>query len=108
MRKRNFSSKQKYWRRVLARQIKSGVSAKEFCVRQGIGLSSFYGWRRRLASVSELGDGDAATKGFSELIPVRIKPALSAIRVSMRSGVAVEFNEAPSLEWLANLIRLIA
>ena len=108
MRKRNFSSKQKYWRRVLARQIKSGVSAKEFCFRKGIGLSSFYAWRRRLAGVNERVDDDVATKGFSQMIPISVKATSPGIRLSMRSGVAVEFNEAPSLEWLANLIRLIA
>ena len=38
------------WREVLDRQKASGLSAKEFCEREGIRLGSFMRWQRKLAA----------------------------------------------------------
>ncbi len=37
------------WRTIIAAQEKSGLDAKAYCRAQGIGLASFYAWRKRLA-----------------------------------------------------------
>lgn len=38
------------WEKLVREQAQSGLSAKGFCDRELIGLSSFYQWRRRLSS----------------------------------------------------------
>ena len=38
-----------YLQREIAEQEKTGLSASAFCQARGIGLASFYAWRRRLA-----------------------------------------------------------
>ena len=41
--------RREYWQRQIAEQEKTGLSASAFCQARGIGLASFYAWRRRLA-----------------------------------------------------------
>ena len=36
------------WRELVARQVRSGLSAQEFCRREGLNAWTFYGWRSRL------------------------------------------------------------
>ena len=40
---------EKQWEKIILEQEKSGLSAKRFCHRESIGLSSFYQWRHRLS-----------------------------------------------------------
>ena len=37
-----------FWRRALTAQDHSGLSQLEFCRRNGLAVSTFHGWRRRL------------------------------------------------------------
>lgn len=46
--KRN-AQKEAYWRDIVKRQARSGLSARSFCSEQGISEPSFYGWRKKLA-----------------------------------------------------------
>jgi hypothetical protein len=46
--KRN-AQKEAYWRDVVERQARSGLSVRRFCAEQNISEASFYGWRRKLA-----------------------------------------------------------
>ena len=36
------------WQAIIAAQKDSGLTAKAYCERQGVGLASFYSWRKRL------------------------------------------------------------
>jgi hypothetical protein len=40
------------WRGLLARQISSGLSVAAFCRREGVALSTFHWWKRKLVSVT--------------------------------------------------------
>lgn len=51
-------SKREFWRGKVAEQEASGLSAREFCRREGLSAHSFYGWRRSLAAVVEVGPDD--------------------------------------------------
>lgn len=46
--KRN-AQKEAYWRKVVKRQARSGLSVRSFCSEQDISEPSFYGWRKKLA-----------------------------------------------------------
>jgi hypothetical protein len=43
--------RQSYWRRVLARWRRSGLSVRAFCRAEGVNEAQFYWWRRRLGRV---------------------------------------------------------
>ena len=36
-----------YWRDMLNRQSRSGLSVREFCAKAGVSQPSFYAWRRK-------------------------------------------------------------
>ena len=43
------SDKERFWRRMIRHWRSSGLSARAFCVEQGLAEASFYGWRRTIA-----------------------------------------------------------
>ena len=42
--------KQEYWRSVLRRQKRSGLSVRQFCTEHRLSQASFYSWKRKIAS----------------------------------------------------------
>lgn len=44
------AEKQKYWRSVLRRQERSGLSVRQFCTDHRLSQASFYSWKRKIAS----------------------------------------------------------
>ena len=65
------------WSQVLSEQSSSGLSVPAYCAQQGIGVSLFYQWRRRLS-----GSGVATEDGFVQLRPL-------ASGASQSSGVSL-------------------
>ncbi len=43
------AEKERYWRRVLQRQRKSGLSVRQFCLEQQLSEPSFHSWKRTIA-----------------------------------------------------------
>jgi hypothetical protein len=74
------------WIEILRRFESSGLPSRGFCRREGLALSSFQRWRRRLGSV--------AAADFVELVPTS-SPSVPAARwsldVSLPNGVALRF-----------------
>jgi len=66
-----FESTQSRWTRIVQEQAASGLTVAEFCARRGLAVSTFYPWKRRLASEAAQ-TPRAATPAFVE---ARIAPA---------------------------------
>ena len=79
---RSGSAREK-WSRIIQEQRESGQTVAAFCAERGIGVSSFYPWKRRLS-----GSGDAAG------VPASGAPAFVEATVrgvsGERGGVSVE------------------
>lgn len=43
------AQKERFWRRMLRRQEKSGLSVRQFCLEQQLSEASFYSWKRTIA-----------------------------------------------------------
>jgi hypothetical protein len=43
------AAKERFWRRVLKRQARSGLTGRAFCRREGLSEPSYYGWKRIIA-----------------------------------------------------------
>ena len=74
------------WTEILRRFESSGVKPREFCRREGLALSSFQRWHRRLGSV--------AAAEFVELVPSSSPSAPSpswSLDVSLPNGVCLRF-----------------
>jgi hypothetical protein len=52
------------WQMIITAQEQSGIAAKAYCEKKGIGLASFYAWRKRLTG----GTGPARKKRDREFI----------------------------------------
>ncbi len=74
------------WTEILGRFASSQLDSREFCRREGLALSSFQRWRRRL--------GPVAAADFVELVPTS-SPSDAALiwslDVSLPGGVCLRF-----------------
>ena len=74
------------WSEILRRFESCGVTARDFCQREGLALSSFQRWHRRLGSV--------AAAEFVELVPGSSPSVVSSswsLDVSLPNGVCLRF-----------------
>ena len=90
------------WRGIVRRQMAGRAGAAEFCRREGLALSTFHWWRRRLQrpqpAAIEWIEAQPATVPFAETACSGIGPA---VRVGTYSGLWIEFASSPSAELLA-------
>ena len=74
------------WTEILRRFASSQLGSREFCRREGLALSSFQRWHRRLGSV--------AAAEFVELVPTSSASVPSSswsLDVSLPNGVSLRF-----------------
>ena len=78
-------SREPYWRQVIARWKRSGLSVRAFCGAEGLNPMTFYRWRK------ELGRRDQPQPAF---LPVRVlaestEPSTFGIEIVMHGGPIV-------------------
>ena len=80
--------KERFWRRVLQRWRRSGLTVRDFCSAQALAEASFYAWRRTIAERDQ-----QATAGIPPVfVPLRVTPppaAASAFEVVLGNGRVV-------------------
>ena len=86
MAKKRSEEKERYWRSVLQRQARSGVSIAKFCRSEGVSEPSFYSWKRAL------GGGEAKAKRAARSGARRVAARSSEASPSF---VPVEITEEP-------------
>ena len=75
--------RQSYWRQVLARWQRSGLSVRAFCRAEGVNQPQFYWWRRKL---------DEADHKKPAFLPVHVvteeakEPATRGIEIVLANG----------------------
>src|SRR6516165_2679304 len=89
--------KERTWRQRVARWRHSGLTARDFCAREGLSEPSFYAWRRTLRERDQqCGRARQAKHGGTPprvqpetpaLVPVRLSPAATAV---VDAGWAIE------------------
>ena len=75
-------AKERFWRQMVRRCARSGLSIREFCDRETISEGSFYAWRRELAKRDRQASaargaeggamGPATPPGGPRFVPVRV------------------------------------
>jgi hypothetical protein len=68
MRTSSKASRREFWRQVLARQRKSGLSINRFCAEEGLAAATFFLWKQRL------GQGTGGTPATVDFAPVHVEP----------------------------------
>jgi len=80
---RRWAGREGHWREVITRQQASGQSVAGYCAAAGIGLASFYTWRRRLGLGAR--QGSAPDSGFIE-IGVAAGSGSTGVSLATRAG----------------------
>jgi len=115
------AGKERFWRDVLGRQAKSGLSVAAFCRREGLTQPSFYAWRRTIAKRGGRSEKPAVLRSRAvRFVPVRLghrSPRSGAaanslseapsIRIELTGGLVLRLPEAISPQWLAALVRTL-
>jgi len=124
--------REQFWRALIGRQPRSGLSIRDFCESAGVSANSFFVWKRRLRSRNEQSDrrqptlrrstqlaeepprrkGDSAAAG--SLVPVwlipdpvsRPAPNAGAIEVQWPNGVVLRLR--CDAETLRDVVQAIA
>ena len=71
----NPNAKQKKWQRIITKWRESGLSQKQFCQENGINVSTFYFYKKKLKKISP----------FVELSPVKLVPENISIHLNSRN-----------------------
>jgi hypothetical protein len=74
-------SKEQFWRRMLRRQQRSGLSVRAFCRQHNLSQPSFYAWRRTIAQ------RDAQLPAF---VPLEILPEPLPLPTAAATGCGLE------------------
>jgi hypothetical protein len=87
-----WSGRRAYWRELLERQAGSGLSISGFCAQEGVHVTSFYEWRRKLnANPAKASASAELTTGFVR-VDVEL-PGLdegdSGVSVALAGGAAI-------------------
>lgn len=101
------------WRRTLARQDRSGLTARAFCRREQLSEPSFYAWRREIARRdaeprrnTPAGQPSAAKLHPPAFLPVVLAPGVSesGIVIELRGGRLLRLSESIPAARLAELV----
>ena len=84
------AEKQEYWRSVLRRQERSGLSVRQFCTDHQLSQASFYGWKRKIANRDRRAGVRSERKGRKRSQPETVtKPdENTAVFIPVRLGAA--------------------
>ena len=88
-----------HWRDIIRRQMAGRLSVADFCRREGVALSTFHWWRRRLElrEPNAVEWVEAQDPGLLPSLPAGIGPA---VRAGTGSGLWIEFAVPPAPELL--------
>ena len=112
--------KERFWREMVRRWQRSGVTIRDFCGAHGLSEPSFYGWRRELAKRDEQARERSArtnarsagrqTNGLPAFVPVRVTPAepVSALEVVVGAGHVVRVAPGFDAATLRDLLAVLA
>lgn len=99
--------RERFWRRLVAAQPRSGLSIAAWCAEHGVPASSFYAWRRELAK------RDAEGKSLpAALLPVEIFSSAAgssraALEIELPSRTKVRVRPGCELEMLRQVLTML-
>jgi DNA-binding CsgD family transcriptional regulator len=91
------------WKKRIAAQRRSGLSALAFCNQEGVSPKSFYAWRRRLQKKTEV-------VRFPLFVPVELPagaPSTGGMRIELPGGAVVALPPNASQELVIAAIRAV-
>ena len=85
-----------YWRALIEKHTRSGLSAVAFCKQENISLHQFYPWRRRIHR-------ETATTEFIRLVPAS-NTLRTGIRINLHQGISIDVERGFDASTLREII----
>ena len=103
-----------YWRDVLERQCRSGLSVRGFCSREGVPESALYAWRCAIRQRDQERQQARPRRASpaTAFVPVVIRPeahppSTECLRIELRGGRVLRLPASMPAEQLAKVIHAI-
>ncbi|MDR2390101.1 MAG: hypothetical protein LBE84_00250 [Planctomycetota bacterium] len=101
-------TKASLWGEAVSKQKESGLSAAEFCRREGLRIVRFYYWRKKLLGKSKFAEVHVVADDF----PVTLQPgdstaSLPAIEILLLSGERIRLTGFSSLNCLGDVVKAL-
>ena len=112
------AGKEEFWRRLIERQRRSGLSIRVFCHQNAISEPSFYAWRKQLQRRDT--EQAANRNGHPRLIPVEVISSRAAnnspcreflnapLEIGTPRGFMLRFDPNTTTETVARLLDVLA
>jgi transposase len=84
--KRRDPAREKFWRRTIREQLRSGIAVRDFCLREGLKDWTFRWWRQELTRRDR--EFSSASPGEREGGPAQAAPAFLPVRLVDLDAVA--------------------
>src|SRR3972149_3908651 len=100
------AAKERFWRDVLKRQAKSGLSVRAFCQREQLTESAFYAWRRTVAERN----GEVKSPRAPAFLPMMMTDRSareSLIELELAGGRILRLPESMPVGRLAELVQAL-
>ena len=111
---RRDGGKEQFWRRLVRRWRRSGLTVRDFCAEHDVSEPSFYAWRRTIAQRDrrreELRSPSVAAKGAQPLfVPLQVLPSCGGmtIEVVLRQGRIVRVPAGFDAATLRQLLAIV-
>jgi hypothetical protein len=91
----------------LDRFARSGLSAAQFCVTEGVSLPSFYSWRRRLDGETRSADTASTADTQPRLLPVRLASAHAVPELVLPGGAVLRVAPGCDLAFVRSLVEAL-
>ena len=111
MGKRSEPSREAFWRRMLRRRAKRGLTIAEFCSEENLAESAFYYWqrqiRRRDAALQEE-DSDSADE--SALVPVQLiddRNDAAPVEIVTTNGYVIRVGEEATTDHVRRVLQAV-
>jgi transposase len=102
------SGKEQYWRGVVLRWQRSGLTVRAYCDQHGLSEPSFYVWRRTIAARDRQA-ATTATESVPAFVSVRVTPppAMSALEIVVGAGRVIRVMPGFDAATLRNLLAVL-
>ena len=106
------SDRERFWRRHLQQQPRSGLSIRQYCFEHDLAKATFYLWRRRLRQRDHLAQADAGQPTTPAFVPVTLIDApprsdASAIDIRLSGGQRLRVRAGCDTQLLATVLALL-
>jgi len=103
------AAKEQFWRQIMARRERSGLTVRAFCARERLSEPSFYVWRRELARRDQLATrGMTAPSTPSPFMPIEVVTERhAALEIVLPSGAVLRVQPGFDRPTLGQVIALL-